>query len=48
MLLMDNLGKHYMFGDDRIVLVGVIMIFRPIQLNYAIGLETIGLENPRV
>ena len=45
MLPMDNLGKHYMFGDDRIVLVGVIMIFRPIQLNYA---ETIGLENPRV
>ena len=45
MLPMANLGKHHMFGDDRIVLVGVIMIFRPIQLNYA---ETIGLENPRV
>ena len=42
MLPMDNLGKHYMFGDDRIVLVGVIMIFRPIQLNYA---GTIGFEN---
>ena len=45
MLLMANLGKNHMFGDDRIVLVGVIMIFRTIQLNYA---EKIGLENPSV
>ena len=42
MLPIANLGKNHMCGDDRIVLLGVIMIFRPIQLNYA---ETIGLEN---
>ena len=45
MLPMANLGKKHMRGDGRIVLLGVIMIFRPIQLNYA---ETIDLENPRV
>ena len=42
---MANLGKNRIFGNERIVLLGVIMIFRPVQLNYA---ETIGLENPRV
>ena len=45
MLPMANLGKNHMFDNDRIALLGEIMIFGPIQLNCA---ETIGLENPRV